>query len=264
VAALAALPFGLAIGLSLGLLGGGGSVLAVPVLVYVLGEDVHSATTASLVVVTAGALAGGLRHARERRVCWRHAALFTAGALPGAVVGTALGNEVGGRLLLVAFALLMVVSAVATWLRAGGRSPGARGGPERSGCPAARVVRDVSAGAVVGLVTGFFGVGGGIVIVPALVLLLAFSMRPAIGTSLAIITASSVMGVAVHLLAGRSVDPAVTAAMAAACVAGALAGARLAGQVPQRLLGRAFALLVAGVAVSLLVSAAVAGVPSGG
>ncbi len=86
------MPFGLAIGLSLGMLGGGGSVLAVPVLVYVLGEDVHEATTASLVVVTAGALAGGLGHARERRVCWRHAALFAAGALPGVVAGTALGT----------------------------------------------------------------------------------------------------------------------------------------------------------------------------
>jgi uncharacterized membrane protein YfcA len=79
---LAAIPFGLAIGLSLGTLGGGGSVLAVPVLVYVLGLSVHQATTSSLVVVTAGGLAGGLGHARGGRVCWRHAAMFTGAALP--------------------------------------------------------------------------------------------------------------------------------------------------------------------------------------
>lgn len=82
---LAAVPLGFAIGMSLGLLGGGGSVLAVPVLVYVLGQRVHEATTISLVVVTAGALAGGLHHAREGRVCWRHAAAFTTAAFPGAL-----------------------------------------------------------------------------------------------------------------------------------------------------------------------------------
>ncbi len=111
----------------------------------------------------------------------------------------------------------------------------------------------------VGFVTGFFGVGGGFVIVPTLALALAFSMRLAVGTSLAIITATSVLGVAVHLAAGRSLDPALTATMAAACVAGALAGAGLAGRVPQRTLGRGFALLVLGVALSLLVSTTVAG-----
>jgi len=80
---LLAIPFGLAIGVAVGLLGGGGSVLAVPVLVYVLDQNVSDATTTSLVVVAAGAMAGGLRHARSGRVCWRHAGSFTAAALPG-------------------------------------------------------------------------------------------------------------------------------------------------------------------------------------
>jgi uncharacterized membrane protein YfcA len=80
--ALAAIPFGLGIGLSLGMLGGGGSVLAVPVLVYILGQSVHQATTASLVVVTTGAVIGGLSHARVGRVCWHHALAFTAGRSP--------------------------------------------------------------------------------------------------------------------------------------------------------------------------------------
>jgi len=70
---------------------GGGSAFAVPVLVYVLGQTVHQATTASLVVVTAGAVIGGLSHARDGRVCWRHAAGFIAAALPGVIAGTALG-----------------------------------------------------------------------------------------------------------------------------------------------------------------------------
>ena len=258
MAALAAMPFGLAIGLSLGMLGGGGSVLAVPVLVYLLGQDVHSATTASLVVVTAGALAGGLGHARERRVCWRHAALFTAGALPGAVAGTALGDQVGGRLLLAAFALLMIGSAAAIWRRAEARTPAGRRSRRAAAAPRRRSSRSERRG----------GRRPGDRVLrrrgrhrhrARARMALAFSMRLAIGTSLAIITASSVMGVAVHLAAGRSLDPGLTATMAATCVAGALAGVRLAGRVPQRILGRGFALLVLGVALTLLVSTTVAG-----
>ena len=85
---LLAIPFGLAIGIAVGMLGGGGSVLAVPVLVYVLGQSVSEATTASLVVVTLGALAGDWA-TLARRVCWRHAGTFTAAAIPGVLLGTA-------------------------------------------------------------------------------------------------------------------------------------------------------------------------------
>ena len=97
---------------------GGGPVLAVPVLVYVLGQSVHQATTASLVVVTAGALTGGLSHAREGRVCWGHAAAFTTAALPGVIAGTALGETVSGRVLIAAFAGIMLAAAAATWRKA--------------------------------------------------------------------------------------------------------------------------------------------------
>ena len=96
---------------------------------------------------------------------------------------------------------------------------------------------------------------------PTLAIALAFTMRTAVGTSLTIITATSLIGLAVHLLAGRSLDIGVTTAMTAACVAGALAGAGLATHVDQRTLGRAFALLVCGVAAYLLVSAAFLGGP---
>ena len=108
---LAAIPFGVGIGLSLGLLGGGGSVLAVPVVVYILGQNVHQATSVSLVVVTAAALVGGVRHARDGHVCWRHALAFTAAAVPGAFVGTALGQAVSGSTLIAAFALIMFAAA---------------------------------------------------------------------------------------------------------------------------------------------------------
>jgi uncharacterized membrane protein YfcA len=262
--ALAAIPFGLAIGVAVGMLGGGGSVLAVPVLVYVLGQSVQEATTASLVIVTAGAVAGGLGHAREGRICWRHAAAFTAAAFPGVAAGTALGNAVSGSALIAAFAIIMLAAAAATWRKASGRGDDRPAEPARApSCPPLRLARDLAAGLTIGVMTGFFGVGGGFLIVPTLAIFLALSMRLAVGTSLAIITASSLLGLAAHLLAGRGLDIPITATMTAACVVGALAGATLAGRVPQRQLGRGFAALVAAIATYLLISAAFLGGPPG-
>lgn len=260
--ALVALPFGLAIGVAVGMLGGGGSVLAVPVLVYVLGQSVHEAATASLVVVTAGALAGGLRHAADGRVCWRHAGAFSAAALPGVVAGTVLGNAVSGGALIGAFAVVMLGAAAATWRKAGA-APTTENRPREQGCPPLRPSRDLAAGLLVGLMTGFLGVGGGFLVVPALALLLALSMRLAVGTSLAVITVTSVMGVATHLLAGRGLDLGITGAMTAGCVVGALAGAALAGRVSQRRLARGFAILVTAVAAYLVVSVVALGGPPG-
>lgn len=254
---LAAIAFGIAIGLAIGALGGGGSVIAVPILVYVLGQDVHEATTASLVVVTAGAVAGGLGHAREGNVCWRHAGAFAAAALPGVVAGTLLGDAVAANTLLVTFAFVMLVAASATWWKVGAADPE---DPDAS-CPRLRVGRNLAAGLVVGVMTGFFGVGGGFLVVPTLAIFLALTMRLAVGTSLAIITATSVMGLVAHLLVGRGLDVAVTSAMTAACVVGALAGSALAARVPERRLGRGFASLVTLLAIYLLVSAAFFGGP---
>lgn len=254
---LVAAVFGLAIGAAVGMLGGGGSVLAVPVLVYVLGENIAEATTASLLVVSAGAFAGALRHARANRVCWRHAGSFTLAALPGIVAGTAAGSAVGGDVVLVVFAVVMLVAARATWRRAGRADPARdEGWVPGAQCPPLRMPRDLFAGVAVGFLTGFLGVGGGFLIVPTLAVALAFSMRTAVGTSLAIITATSVLGLGVHLLAGRTVDAPTAVAMAAACAAGALAGAALSERVSQRTLGRGFAVMVALVAGYVLATVA--------
>jgi uncharacterized protein len=259
---LLALPFGLLIGLAVGTLGGGGSVLAVPILVYVLDQTVPEATTASLVVVAAGAVAGGLSHARAGRVCWRHAGTFTAAALPGIALGTLAAEAVSGPLLLAAFALIMLAAAHATWRKAN-EDDGKAGGTWEGGgtCPPLRLPRDLVAGGAVGLVTGFFGVGGGFLIVPTLAIALAFTMRTAVGTSLVIITATSLMGLIAHLLAGRSLNVDVTAAMTGGCVLGAVAGAALADRIPQRALGRGFATMVVAVAGYLLISVAFLGGP---
>ena len=238
--AAAAIPFELGIGLSLGMLGGGGSVLAVPVLVYVLGQSVHQATAASLVVVTAGAVVGGLTHARHGRVCWRHAIAFIAAALPGVIAGTALGQAVSGRALIAAFALIMLAAAAATWRKAKHNAVSPRTELSRTSCPALQLARVLTSGLLVGAITGSFGVGGGFLIVPTLSVALALSMRMAVGTSLVIIATTSLMALSAHLAAGRTLDVGVTFAMTVSAIAGALAGVRLAGHVPQRQLGQGF------------------------
>lgn len=250
---LLALPFGLAIGLTLGALGGGGSVLAVPVLVYVLGQKVDAAVTGSLLVVGAGALAAGLGHAGRGGVCLHHAAWITAASLPGVAAGTIAAAQVGEEALLAGFAGLMLAAAAATWRRA--EDDGDRGS-SRPDCPPLRLPRDLLVGAVVGFLTAFFGVGGGFLVVPALAVGLAFSIHLAVGTSLVIITATSVLGATAHLLAGDRPDGDVTAVMAVACVLGALGGAAVAARLSAAALGRGFALLLMGVAVYILLAGA--------
>lgn len=258
---LLAIPLGLGIGLSLGLVGGGGAVLAVPVLVYVLGEDVHSATTASLLVVAAAALAGGLARTGRDRVCWKAAGLFAAPAVLGGIVGTAANTAVGDDLLLALFSLVMVAAAYATWRRAGDE----RDGPEgEAGCPPLRPGRTIPAGLVVGILTGFLGVGGGFVIVPTLALWLHFAMRRAVGTSLIIVSVVSWAALASHIAVGNEADWSIAALLTTATVAGAVAGAAYATRIPQRLLARGFALVVGSVAGYLLAASLFLGGPPSG
>ena len=244
--ALLALPFGAAIGLSLGLVGGGGSILAVPVLVYVLGEQVKQATTESLLIVGATALVAGLAQAREGRVRWRVAAGFGAGGAAGALGGTALNAVASPRSILFAFALVMLAAA-AGMLRRTGRDDTAKLAARGRGL----WLRIIPAGVGVGFLTGFFGVGGGFVIVPALVLLLGLPMAVAVGTSLIVIALTSASALAAHLAAG-SIDWVVAAAFTAAAVAGALTGSRVGAHLSGTRLTQLFATLIVAVALFLI------------
>lgn len=245
--------FGLGIGLVVGTVGGGGAVLAVPVLVYMLGLDVHAATTASLAVVGAAALTGAVGQARRRAVCWRAAAWFALAASVGTIAGTAANRVVGGPALLLVFAGVMVLAAAAMWQRAG--SPA----PEAHGCPQARLVVLLAAGVTVGALTGFVGIGGGFVMVPALALGLSFGMREAMGTSIVIVAIVAVAGLLAHLLAGNALDVRAAAAMSAGAVAGAIAGPHVGDRVSPRALAHAFSLLIVAVAAGVA-GATVAGV----
>ena len=137
-------------------------------------------------------------------MCWRHAVSFTVAALPGIALGTLAGDALPDAVLLVVFALVMLAAAHSVWRRAGREPPDP--GADADACPPLRLPRDALAGAAVGFVTGFLGIGGGFLIVPTLAVGLAFTMRTAVGTSLAIITATSALGLVTHLAAGRAVD----------------------------------------------------------
>ena len=254
-----ALPFGLAIGLVIGTVGGGGSLLALPVLVYVLHEQVGAATTESLVVVGLAAATAVASSARQRQVCWRIAFLFAGPAALGALLG-AFGNRlVGGRALVLAFLPLMCVAAYATWRRAS-----APASAERATCPPSATGRTALAGLGVGALTGFFGVGGGFVIVPVLTGWLGASLRRAMATSLAVIAFTALAALLSHLLLSRAqVDVAVTAALALATATGAIGGAGLRARLPRRALGRGFALVVLAVACLLAVDVLLLGGPPG-
>ncbi|MEU5878669.1 sulfite exporter TauE/SafE family protein [Spirillospora sp. NPDC047279] len=220
----------LAVGVSLGLLGGGGSILTVPLLVYVAGVETKQAIAMSLFVVGATAFAGLLPHARAGRVRWRTGLLFGAAGMTGAYVGGRLAAFIPAGVLLGAFAVMMAVTAVAM-LR---RRPAASG--SQAGRPAARPVpRILAEGVTVGLVTGLVGAGGGFLVVPALVLLGGLPMPVAVGTSLLVIGMKSFAGLAGYLHTAQ-LDWPLTLAVTGAAVLGGVAGSRLAGRVnPDRL-----------------------------
>lgn len=181
------------IGMALGMLGGGGSILTVPMLVYLLRLDAHIAVATSLVIVGVNALAGAGMHWRERHVRLKQALLFGAYGIPAAFVGARLSRFLSGPALLVLFAVLMLV--VAALMLRGSAKPARQGG-------AASWWRVVLGGLGVGFLTGFLGVGGGFLIVPALVLLLGMEMPDAVGSSLVVIALNSAAGLLGHLSDG--------------------------------------------------------------
>jgi len=241
-----ALAFGALIGLALGLVGGGGSILTVPILVYAIGQPVHLATTTSLVIVGANALVGVVGHARSGNVLPKTGLAFGAAGFLGAFAGTWLNRRVPGPLLLALFALVMLAAAAAMLRKRGG---GATEVCERYDARGWLTLG--LSGLATGFMTGFFGVGGGFVIVPALVLVLGLPMRAAVGTSLLIIALNSASGLVARLGAG-GLDWGVTLLFILGGAAGVAAGVRLAGRLPQRRLTQAFAGLIVLVAAYVL------------
>ena len=272
MSALAAiLPLGLAIGLVMGVLGAGGSILSVPALVYLLGENPTTATTTSLVIVAVASLAGMVAHARAGRVRWKDGVIVGLLGIAGSWLGSHVAVGLDPQVLLLGFAVLLLGAAWAMLARRPGAEeplrPSSDPGSETS---EARVVADaVGFGAArlilasvarlavgasgVGLLTGLFGVGGGFVVVPMLVLLLDFPMTAAVGTSLLVIAINATTALVGRLSASPDLDWGVIVPFAASAVVGVLLGARLAGRLPALLITRAFAGIL--VALGLFVGA---------
>ena len=241
-----AILFGLLIGLLLGLVGGGGSILTVPILVYILDLGVREATATSLVIVGATALVGVVPHARGGRVDPKVALLFGGAGIGGAFMGTALNRLVSGPVILLLFSVLMLVVAVRMGLK---RTPAEE--PRAAARTPRQVGMTLAAGIAIGVMTGFFGVGGGFLIVPALVLVLGFPMRLAVGTSLAIIAINAVAGVVANLGTG-SIDVRIALLFAVGGFGGATVGGRLAGRIDERRLSQGFAGVIALVALYVM------------
>ncbi|WP_211330453.1 sulfite exporter TauE/SafE family protein [Prauserella muralis] len=222
----------LVVGLALGVLGGGGSILTVPILVYIAGIDAKQAIAMSLFVVAITSALGAISHARAGRVRWRTGLVFGAAGMAGAYGGGRLAAFLPGTWLLVGFGVMMVVTAAA--MIRGRRGGGA--GTVHGELPVGRVVAE---GVAVGAVTGLVGAGGGFLVVPALALLGGLPMTVAVGTSLVVISMKSFAGLAGYL-ASVQIDWPLALGVTAAAVAGSVVGGRLAGRIPETVLRKGF------------------------
>ena len=284
----ATIALGIVIGLSLGALGGGGSILTVPALVYVVSEPARAATTESLVIVGATALVAAIGHARAGNVRWAAGIAFGLTGVIASYAGTALNRHVDPNLLLLTFAGLIVIAAVAMLLRSRPAatpstqvpvqvSAVASPRPDRGSPPlcqptdramtdhavaagarftAALVAKVVVAGLVVGFLTGFFGVGGGFVIVPALVMVLGYRIPIAVGTSLLVIAINSAAALAARA-GSATFHWAVIVPFTLAAIVGSLVGRRAAQKVSSASLTRAFVVLLFAVAIYVAVRSAI-------
>lgn len=265
--------FGLIVGFSLGLTGGGGSIFAVPLLVYGLAMPAHEAVGVSLVAVGATALGGAIVRLQRREVELKTALLFGMAGMVGAPLGAGLGAKLPADFLLSGFALLMLLVAARMWLQAVHRPAEAhvvRAGDDtldasNSG-PACRVnltggltltsrctlVLTLS-GILTGLLSGLFGVGGGFLIVPALVLVASLPMQRAVATSMLVIALISASGSASYLLAGRPLVLKVTALFILGGLSGMVLGARLSRRLAGPQLQKLFATAMVGVAIYILI-----------
>lgn len=246
-ALLLALLAGAVVGLALGGLGGGGSVLAVPALIYLLDFSPVAATTASLLIVVVTSGTALLAHARAGNVRWKAGAAFAAaGLIPAALAGAA-AARLPQSILTAAFAVLAAIAATAM-LRP-------KAAEEREEGSRARPARAAAAGAGLGGVTGLLGVGGGFLAVPALVGALGFRMRAAIGTSLLVIAVNSVAALSTRAGTVDSLDWSVVAPFTAAAILGAWDGRRLATRLSGTTLQRSFAVVLLAVAAFMLADA---------
>jgi uncharacterized membrane protein YfcA len=233
---LLALVYGALVGVSLGLTGGGGSLFALPLLVYGLGTGLSTAAALSLVAVGLSAAFGAAL--QRRAVHWRAGLIFAAGGMALAPSGAWLSSLLPQSALLAAFAVLLLGAAWRMGRRQSGAAPApgpcsiAGPGVLSRGC----VLRLLGGGALAGILSGLFGVGGGFIIVPVLIFTTAMPIHRAIATSLLVISLISASGVAAHLWRGTALPLPLTLLFNGGALAGMFTGSMVRGRFsPQRL-----------------------------
>lgn len=229
------------VGLSLGLLGGGGAVLIVPSMVYLLGVDEHTALATALIIVGINALTGGVIAWRDGRTQIKTALLFGASGMTTAYVGALMSRNIDGRILLTVFSSMLLIISFLMY----------RGNKHLTQSDAPRPLWIIIVvGAGVGLITGTLGVGGGFVIVPSLVLLVGLPMRMAVGTSLLVIAMNSSASLLGHL--ETPFDWALIASLLAGALPAMVASGPIGKTIDQDKLRQSFAIFIAVVAVFML------------
>jgi uncharacterized membrane protein YfcA len=239
-----ALALGLIVGIVLGVVGGGGSIIAVPALVYGVGMSPAEAIPTSLLVVGLSSLAALLPRFREG-INWPVVALVGAAGIPAAWAGAAVGRLLDPNMLMLAFAAIMVIAGVRMLVRTKESEGSCSTGPTRAFRSCAP--KAVAVGLLVGFLTGLLGVGGGFLITPALTILLGLRMKEAVGTSLAIIVINSAAGFSAHA-AGYTIDWAPVLAFAVPAIVGSILAARLARRLRDHHVRISFAMLIFAVA----------------
>lgn len=234
---------GFGIGTLLGLLGGGGSILTVPALVYLVGQSPQVAVTASLAIVGANSAVGAFLHGTHGALNWRVALIFGGVGMVMAYLSAGVSKSISPVLLMVIFAVLMLVIGAMMVLYH----------PQQGGHDnPISLYKVILSGATVGALTGFLGVGGGFVIVPALVMLVGLPMKQAIGTSLVIIAMNSVSGFIGHL-GGEPIDTVLIFAFVMAGMAGTFVGVEMGRRISPDMLRKGFAGFVIVLAFFLLI-----------
>lgn len=243
-----AIALALLVGLSLGLLGGGGSILTVPILRYVLGMDAHEAIALSLLVVGTTSLAALVPHARKQRVRWRTGIIFGLAGMAGAFAAGRVAHLIPAAVLLSAFGVMMFVTAFAMLRK---KPAAARPGAVQESARELPIAKVLAEGVVVGAVTGLVGAGGGFLVVPALVLLGGLPMELAVGTSLVVIAMKSLAGFA-GFIGHTHVDWTIGLSISASAVIGSIAGGLLVSRIPASTLRAVFGWLVIAMALFIL------------
>ncbi|NJE07661.1 sulfite exporter TauE/SafE family protein [Thermococcus sp. M39] len=248
---IAAIISGFLSGLALGLTGGGGSILAVPLLVYIVGLEPHLAIGTSLVAVGITAFVSSVQHMRRGNVLFKIGLLMGSTSIVGVYIGSYLNKAVEGPVLLILFALLMIFIGVKMIRK--------KEDQKKEYVPALKTQnidypRILGLGLITGLVSGFIGIGGGFLIVPALLWGAGLEMHEAVGTSLFIIFLKGIAGLVSYELQGRPIDFSITAIFVLGGFIGGSLGARIGTAVSGKTLRYAFATLVFIIAAYILVS----------